>query len=161
MAALGLCCCMWAFPSCKEQGLLSSWDAVASVCGGFSWEARAVGLGLSHCAPGLCRPVACGSAPDQGANWCPCIAKQTQPLGHQGPPIQILWMSALLICIMNMIICHYISQPDIRLHWVLRYSLLPSLLFGTVTFLIFFITSLALWWTSSSQTFMHTHSNWG
>ena len=77
LAALGLCCCTWAFPSCKEQGLLSSWAEVASVCGGFSCEARAVGLGLSHCAPGLCCPMACESVPDQGANWCPCIAKQT------------------------------------------------------------------------------------
>ena len=40
MAALGLCCCTWAFSSCGEQGLL--FIAVASCCG-----AQALGTGAS------------------------------------------------------------------------------------------------------------------
>jgi len=34
LAVLGLCCGL--FSSCSEQGLLSSWGAWASHCGGFS-----------------------------------------------------------------------------------------------------------------------------
>ena len=36
LAALGLCCCTWTFSSCWEWGLLSSCEAQASCCGGFS-----------------------------------------------------------------------------------------------------------------------------
>ena len=36
LAVLGLQCCMWAFLCCGEQGLLCSWSAEASHCGGFS-----------------------------------------------------------------------------------------------------------------------------
>ena len=36
LAVLGLHCCVWAFPSCCEQGLLSSCGAWVSHCGGFS-----------------------------------------------------------------------------------------------------------------------------
>ena len=36
LAALGLHWCTWAFPSCGEQGLLSSWSMRASHCGSFS-----------------------------------------------------------------------------------------------------------------------------
>ena len=45
MAVLGLCCCTWAFSSCREWGLLSSWVRrfltvvlllCGSVCAGFS-----------------------------------------------------------------------------------------------------------------------------
>ena len=44
VAALGLRCCVWAFSSCGERGLLSSCGARASPCGGFSCcEARALG----------------------------------------------------------------------------------------------------------------------
>ena len=36
LTALGLCCCMWTFSSCIEQGLLSSCCARVSHCSGFS-----------------------------------------------------------------------------------------------------------------------------
>ena len=36
MASLGLCCCMWAFSSCGEQGPLSSFGVWDSHCSGFS-----------------------------------------------------------------------------------------------------------------------------
>ena len=36
LVALSLHCCPWAISSCREQGLLSSCDAPASHCGGFS-----------------------------------------------------------------------------------------------------------------------------
>ena len=36
LAALGLCCCAWAFSSFGKWGLLSSCNARASPCGGFS-----------------------------------------------------------------------------------------------------------------------------
>ena len=36
LVVLGLCCCTWAFSSCGEWGLLSSWSARVSHCGGFS-----------------------------------------------------------------------------------------------------------------------------
>ena len=51
LAALGLCCCTWAFSSCGEQDLLSSCRAWASHCSGFSCSrARALGhTGFSSC----------------------------------------------------------------------------------------------------------------
>ena len=36
LAALGLCCCTWAFSSCGEGGATLRCDAWASHCGGFS-----------------------------------------------------------------------------------------------------------------------------
>ena len=36
LAVLGFCCCVWAFLSCGEQGLLSSGGAWPSHCGDFS-----------------------------------------------------------------------------------------------------------------------------
>ena len=36
MAALGLCCCMWAFSGCGERGAALRCVAWASHCGGFS-----------------------------------------------------------------------------------------------------------------------------
>ena len=48
LAALGLCCCKWAFSSCGEWGLLSTGGARASHRGGFSCcRARALEHGLS------------------------------------------------------------------------------------------------------------------
>ena len=45
LAELGLRCCMQAFASCGERGLLSGCGAVASLCGGFSGD-RAQALGV-------------------------------------------------------------------------------------------------------------------
>ena len=58
-AALGLCCCMWAFSSCGKKGLLASCGVRASHCGGVScfraWALGCVGFGsCSDWAPLLC-----------------------------------------------------------------------------------------------------------
>ena len=62
MAALGLCCCAWAFSSCGKWGLLSSCDVLASHCSGFSYcRAQALEL-VAH------RLSACGIFLAQGLN---------------------------------------------------------------------------------------------
>ena len=85
LAALGLCCCVRAFFSCGEQGLLSSCGAQASSCGAFSccrvWalgcqtpvvvasELQSTGsVVVLH---GLSCSVAHGILLDQGSNPCP------------------------------------------------------------------------------------------
>ena len=59
---------------------------MASVCGGFSCEAQAVGLGLSHCAPGLCCPMACESIPDQDQTNVPALQSRLLTIGPPGKP---------------------------------------------------------------------------
>ena len=73
LAVLGLCCCVEAFSSCGEQGLLFHCGARASHCGGFSCcGARALGARASVVvARGLSCPMACGIFLDQGSNPCP------------------------------------------------------------------------------------------
>ena len=44
LAALGLCCCTWAFSSCSEHRLLSVCGAWASHCGGFSVQKMGSGV---------------------------------------------------------------------------------------------------------------------
>ena len=48
LVALGLCCCAWAFSSCRERGLLSHCGAWPSHCSGFScggtWDLGRVGF---------------------------------------------------------------------------------------------------------------------
>ena len=72
MAALGLCCCVWAFSSCGEGGATLGCGARASHCGGFSCcEAWALGTqasvvaahGLSSCGSWAleCRLSSCGA----------------------------------------------------------------------------------------------------
>ena len=71
MAALGLRCCMWAFSSCGERGLLfvvvcGLLIAVASRCGARAVGARAsvvVARGLSSCGSRALerRPSSCGT----------------------------------------------------------------------------------------------------
>ena len=54
LAALSLCCCLWAFFSCSKRGLLSSCSVWASHCDGFSC-CRAQALehsGFSSCGVG-------------------------------------------------------------------------------------------------------------
>ena len=92
LAALGLHCCTWAFSSCGEQGLLSSWSLRASHCGSFSCRAPALepqtsaaadlrlqSAGLVIVAHGLCCPTALGIFLGQGSNPCPLQA-DSQPL---------------------------------------------------------------------------------
>ena len=61
MAALGLCCYVWLYVvGRKDQGLLSSWGARVSLCGGFSCcRAQPLGSWVSVvAAQGL---ISCGS----------------------------------------------------------------------------------------------------
>ena len=62
LAALGLHCCTWAFFSCSEQGLFSSFGAQAFHCGGFSCcGAQALGTRASVVV-GMCIPEpSCGA----------------------------------------------------------------------------------------------------
>ena len=80
MAVLGLCCCIWAFPSCGQwEGGKLGCGVRASHCGSFScWGAQALGgTGFSSCgarvgsvvaAPGLSCSTACGIFLVQGLN---------------------------------------------------------------------------------------------
>ena len=66
LAVLDLCCCTWAFSSCREWGLLSSCHARASPCGGFScYRAQALGPGASVVT--ALRLSSCGSWALEGA----------------------------------------------------------------------------------------------
>ena len=58
LGTLGLCCCAGAFSSCSKWGLLSSCNAKASHCGGFSCcGAQALGhVDFSSCGLGLVAP---------------------------------------------------------------------------------------------------------
>ena len=100
LAALGLRCCAWAFPSCSEQGLLivaarGLLIVVASRCGaglqvrGLQqlWHAGSVvvarGLqstGSVVVAHGLSCSATCGILPDQGLN--PCTLHGRRILNH-------------------------------------------------------------------------------
>ena len=66
LTALGLCCCVCAFSSWGEQGLLSNCSAQASHCGGFSC-CKAWTLGC---------PKACGIFLEQELNPWPCTGRQ-------------------------------------------------------------------------------------
>ena len=85
MAALGLHCCMWAFSSCGEWGLLfvvvrGLLIAAASPVAEHGLQAhrlqqlwlagsrRAGSVAVAH---GLSCSAACGILPDQGSNPCP------------------------------------------------------------------------------------------
>ena len=106
---LGLCCCVWAFSSCGERGLLSI--AVRSLhCSGFSCcGAQALGmwaqelqlpgsraeLGLSSCGHGLSGCRACGIFPDQGSNLCPLHwQSDSYPLCQRGSPRNVFFHSS-------------------------------------------------------------------
>ena len=79
LAVLGLCCCVQAFSSCGQQGLLSSCYLQASRCGGFSCGAQALGsTGFRSCSMwilvvthGLSCSMACGVSLDQRLDLCP------------------------------------------------------------------------------------------
>ena len=99
LAALGLRCCMQAFSSCGERGLLfvvvhGLLIAVASLCCG----ARALGAWASVVvACGLSCSTACGIFQDQGLNLCPLHWQMdSSPLHHQGSPIFFFFFFFLL-----------------------------------------------------------------
>ena len=89
LVTLGLCCCLWVFSSCREQGLLFSCSPRASHCAGLSccrawavarrasvaeaprlWssDSEVVVYGVS-CPPST--PATCGIFLDQRLNLCP------------------------------------------------------------------------------------------
>ena len=79
LAVLGLHCCVHAFSSCGEQGLLSSYSAWASHCSGFSCpRAQALGcMGFSSCGiRGLVAPQHVGSSQTRDSAGVPCTARQ-------------------------------------------------------------------------------------
>ena len=72
VAALGLCCCAWAFDAYDERVLSSSCSAQASHCRDFFCLDYSA-LEAQTAAVVMCRlscPVACGIFPDQGSNPC-------------------------------------------------------------------------------------------
>ena len=86
---MGLHCCLQAFCSCGEQGLLSSCDKRTYHCGAFSCcGAQALGaLASVVVVHGLSCSVACGIFLDQGSNLCPLHWQAGYyPLDHQGSP---------------------------------------------------------------------------
>ena len=76
-----------AFSSCSKWGLLSSWGALASHCGGLSC-CRAAAHGARTSAVVVHRfscPEARGIFPDQGSNLCPLLWQAgSYPLDHHG-----------------------------------------------------------------------------
>ena len=90
LAVLGLCCCVWAFSSCGEWGLLfvavrGLLIAVASLVAEHGLSARRLLVVVAH---RLGCSGACGIFPDQGSNPCPLHQQaDSQPLRHQGSPI--------------------------------------------------------------------------
>ena len=95
MAALGLRCCMQAFSSCSECGLLF---AVAPLVVAHRLQAHGVSscgsqaLGPAVVAPGVSCPAVRGIFWDQGLNSCPLYRQaDSQPLGYQGrPPLHLV-----------------------------------------------------------------------
>ena len=74
LTMLGLYCCPWAFCSCSEQGLLSSWGAWASHYSNFSCGSQAQEhVGSVVVARGLSCPGGMWNLPDQGLNCVPYI----------------------------------------------------------------------------------------
>ena len=108
MAALGLCCCAWAFSSCSKRGLLFVALCRLLIAVAFLvvehglqvlglqqlWHVGSVvvtrGLqsaGSVVVAHGLSCSVACGIFLDQGSNWCPLHWQvDSQSPHHQGSP---------------------------------------------------------------------------
>ena len=104
LAALGLCCCTWAFSSCGEQGLLfvavrERLIGVVPLLAEYGLEGAQVAHGLRGggvCAwsagsaavlPKLSRHTAYGVFLDQGLNLClPHWQSEFQPLAHLRSP---------------------------------------------------------------------------
>ena len=67
LAALGFCCCVWAFSRCGEWGLLSSSSVQASPCSGFSCcRAQALECRLSSYGAGASLPHSMWNLPRAG-----------------------------------------------------------------------------------------------
>ena len=90
VTALSLHCFMWAFPGCRESGLLSSCGTQPSHGGGLShWGAQTLGMWASVAvAWGLNCSVACGIFLDQGLSLGPLhFRPDSFPLYLQESPI--------------------------------------------------------------------------
>ena len=92
MASLGLCCCVWAFFSCNEQGLLCYGALTSHCCGISCCRARALGEQASVVtAHRFSCPTACGIPLDQGLNLCLLHWQaDSLPLSYQGSPCSFL-----------------------------------------------------------------------
>ena len=101
LAALGLCCCAWAFfSSCGDWWLLSVCGAWASHYSGFSCcRMWALVLRLSSCGAQAQLPLTSGILTDQGSNlgalhW----HEDSQSLGHKGGPFLLCFQHLPLNC---------------------------------------------------------------
>ena len=99
LAPLGLRGCVQAFSGCGKRGILSSWGALASHCGGF-FCCRTQALGCMNsvvvAAHRLRSPKTCGIFPDQGLNLCPLHWQvDSKPLDHQESPICVYFMTVI------------------------------------------------------------------
>ena len=108
--ALGLCCCVQAFSSCGEQGLLFIMVhrlliVVASLVAEHRlqdvWASKVAAHEFSSCGTRTWLPTECGIFPDQGSNPCPCIGRQIL-IHTREVPRQILdWVFSIpiyLVC---------------------------------------------------------------
>ena len=94
LAELSLCCCVQAFSTCSEWGLLSVglWGLLLAVSVFSCCRAQVLGfwalLVVEH---GLSCSAACGIFLDQGLNLCPLHWQvDSYPLFHQGSPAVFL-----------------------------------------------------------------------
>ena len=95
MVSVGLCCCMWAFSSCGEQGLIFIAVAQASHCRGFSCcgalaldrgASVVASHGLSSWASGLVVQQHVGSSLTRDQTLVPCVGRQTPNHCTPGKP---------------------------------------------------------------------------
>ena len=141
MAALGLCCCAWAFLQLRPAGATLHSGARASHCGGFSCcRARALGTrasvvvahrlqsaGSVVVAHGLSCSVACGIFLDQGSNPCPLHWQaDSQPLHHQGSPHLPSWHCNVAFVVNHTIMYMFISGVSVLFHWSAFLPLYPN-----------------------------------
>ena len=93
MIALGHCCCVQAFSSCRGRGLLSSCGAwVLIVVLLLLWSTGSRHIGSVVVAPGPSCSTACGIFLGQGSNPCPLHSQvDSYLLCHQGSPGKGFW----------------------------------------------------------------------
>ena len=113
LAVLNICCCVRAFSSCGEWGLLfvvvprllitvASPVAEHKLQGG--WASVAVAHGLSSCSSqtlvhGLSWSMACGIFPNWGSNQCPLYCRQIR--NHWTTKGVLIWKILALPYLMN------------------------------------------------------------
>ena len=109
LAALDLCCCMWAFSSCSEWGLLSSCSAWASDCSSFSCGTQAPECRLSSCGARVYLPQSMWDLPRWGIE----PAALTGIFLTIGPPRKSQWRCFLICLFFNL------KEPS---HWMQHWT---------------------------------------